>query len=43
VIYFWRVAEDQILMLLAYKKAKQTDLTPSQKCALKTVVENWNG
>jgi len=43
VIYYWRVAEDQILMLLAYKKAKQTDLTPSQKRALKTVVENWNG
>jgi len=43
VIYYWRVAEDQILMLLAYKKAKQTDLTSSQKRALKTIVENWNG
>jgi hypothetical protein len=43
VIYYWRVAEDQILMLLAYKKTKQTDLTPAQKRALKTVVENWNG
>ena len=43
VIYYWRVAADQILMLLAYKKAKQADLTPSQKRALKTVVENWNG
>jgi hypothetical protein len=43
VIYYWRVAEDQILMLLAYRKAKQSDLTPSKKRALKTVVENWNG
>ncbi len=43
VIYYWRVAEDQILLLLAYTKAKQTDLTPAQKRALKTVVENWNG
>lgn len=43
VIYYWRVAANQILMLLAYKKAKQADLTPSQKRALKTVVENWNG
>jgi hypothetical protein len=43
VIYYWRVAADQILMLLAYKEAKQADLTPSQKRALKTVVENWNG
>jgi mRNA-degrading endonuclease RelE of RelBE toxin-antitoxin system len=43
VIYYWRVAADQILMLLAYKKAKKADLTPSQKRALKTVVENWNG
>jgi hypothetical protein len=43
VIYYWRVAEDQILMLLAYGKAKQSDLTPTQKRALKTVVENWDG
>jgi hypothetical protein len=43
VIYYWRAAEDQILMLLAYRKAKQSDLTPSQKRALRVVVENWNG
>lgn len=24
-IYYWRTAEDQILMLLVYKKAKQDD------------------
>lgn len=43
VIYYWRTAENQILMLLVYKKAKQEDLTPAQKRALKTVVEKWNG
>lgn len=43
VIYDWRVSEDQILMLLAYRKVAQADLTPSQKRALKAVVENWNG
>jgi mRNA-degrading endonuclease RelE of RelBE toxin-antitoxin system len=43
VIYYWRTAENQILMLLVYKKARQEDLTPAQRRALKTVVENWNG
>lgn len=42
-IYYWRTAENQILMLLVYKKAKQEDLTPAQKRALKAVVENWDG
>jgi len=40
VIYFRRVVEDQILMLLAYKKASQDDLTPSQKRALRQMVES---
>lgn len=43
VIYYWRTAENQILMLLVYKKAKQEDLTSSQKRVLRNVVENWNG
>lgn len=43
MIYYWRTAENQILMLLVYKKAKQEDLTSAQKRALKTVVENWDG
>jgi hypothetical protein len=43
MIYYWRTAENQILMLLVYKKASQDDLTPSQKRALRNVVENWNG
>ena len=41
VIYYWRSAHDQILMLLAYPKNEQTDLTSTQKKALKSVVENW--
>lgn len=41
VIYYWRTAGDQILMLLVYKKAKQEDLTPSQKRSLRRIVENW--
>lgn len=42
VIYYWRSAHDQILMLLAYPKNEQTDLTSTQKKALKSVVENWH-
>ena len=41
VIYYWRSAHDQILMLLAYPKNIQADLTNTQKKALKSVVENW--
>lgn len=43
MIYYWRTTENQILMLLVYKKAKRDDLTPSQKRALRNIVENWNG
>lgn len=43
VIYYWRTAEDQLLMLLVYKKTRQDELTPSQKRALRSIVENWNG
>jgi len=41
VIYYWRVAESQILMLMAYKKATQDDLSPAQKKLLRKVVESW--
>ena len=41
VIYFWRVAEAQILMLLAYPKSEADDLTSSQKKQLRSIVENW--
>ena len=42
VIYYWRSAHDQILMLLAYTKNEQTDLTSTQKKVLKSAVENWH-
>lgn len=41
VIYYWRVAEGQILMLLVYTKNKKDDLSAAQKKLLKKVVENW--
>ena len=43
VIYYWRTAENQLLMLLVYKKTRQDDLTPSQKRTLRSIVEKWNG
>ncbi|MDB5973041.1 MAG: transcription elongation factor GreB [Hydrocarboniphaga sp.] len=41
VIYFWRVAEAQILMLTVYRKADKDDLTEPQKRLLRRIVENW--
>jgi hypothetical protein len=42
VIYYWRSAHDQMLMLLAYQKNDQADLSPDQKKVLKAVVDNWH-
>jgi hypothetical protein len=39
VIYYWITAEDQILMLLAYAKAKQENLTPVQIEELRVLVK----
>ena len=39
VIYYWIVDQSTILMLLAYPKSEQDDLTTAQKRALKQVVE----
>jgi mRNA-degrading endonuclease RelE of RelBE toxin-antitoxin system len=39
VIYFWIVNESTVLMLLAYPKGEQDDLTPGQKRTLKQIVE----
>jgi mRNA-degrading endonuclease RelE of RelBE toxin-antitoxin system len=39
VIYFWIVDESTVLMLLAYPKSEQDDLTPAQKRKLKQIVE----
>jgi len=41
VIYCWRVAEAQILLLLVYVKSEADDLSPAQKKHLRSIVENW--
>jgi len=42
IIYYYRVNQAQILLLLAYRKARQTDLTSDQKALLKQWVEKWD-
>jgi len=42
VIYFWRVAEAQMLMLLVYPKSEADDLTAAQKKQLRLIVERWS-
>jgi mRNA-degrading endonuclease RelE of RelBE toxin-antitoxin system len=39
IIYYWVTAADQILMLIAYAKNKQDDLTEAQKQILVKLVE----
>jgi mRNA-degrading endonuclease RelE of RelBE toxin-antitoxin system len=39
VIYYWVVAEDQILMLFMYPKNEKEDLTPQQLKILREIVE----
>jgi hypothetical protein len=39
IIYFWCVSDDVILMLLAFAKSEQEDLTREQLKLLKKVVE----
>lgn len=38
-IYYWVVAEDQILMLFMYSKNEKDDLTPQQLKVLREIVE----
>lgn len=38
VIYYWHRPKDCLLMLLAYSKSVQEDLTPAQKKALRKLV-----
>lgn len=38
-IYYWAVAQDQILMLLIYAKNEQDDLTPDQLKILRRIIE----
>ncbi len=39
IIYYWIVNKKTILMLFAYSKNEQTDLTPAQLEVLKTLAE----
>ncbi len=39
VIYYWVVAEDQILMLFMYPKSEKDDLTQQQLKVLRDIVE----
>lgn len=39
VIYYWAVAQEQLLMLLIYRKSEQEDLTRGQLKILKKIVE----
>lgn len=41
VIYYWRVSEAQILMLLVYPKSAKDDLKSAEKKQLRKIVENW--
>jgi len=38
-IYYWVVAEEQILMLFLYPKSEKDDLTPQQLKVLREIVE----
>jgi len=40
VIYYWVVKQDQILMLMAYAKNDQENLTPEQVKILRQIVES---
>lgn len=40
VIYYWHAATEQLLMLLAYPKNEQDDLTPRQRTALRKIIES---
>lgn len=42
VIYYYRVSQEQILMLMLYGKSEQIDLTPVQKRQLAELVKNWD-
>lgn len=39
VIYYWAVAQNQVLLLLIYSKSARTDLTRDQIKILRTIVE----
>ena len=39
IVYFWFIQRSKILLLFAYPKNVQSDLTPPQLKALKTIIE----
>lgn len=41
IIYYYFVTASQIVLLLAYPKNDQDDLTADQKKALRNIIENW--
>ncbi len=41
VIYYWVVSDKILLMLYAYQKNQQEDLTADQLRVLKKIVENY--
>ena len=41
VIYYVRVAKNQIYLVLAYSKSQRDDLTQKEKDTLRTIIERW--
>jgi hypothetical protein len=41
VIYYWKVAEDQIYLFTLYAKNEIPDLSDKEKKALKQMLEGW--
>ncbi len=41
VIYYWYTSADQIYMLYAYTKSKQSDLTSDDVATLKLIIQRW--
>lgn len=39
VLYYWAVAQEQLLMLFIYSKSERDDLTPDQLRVLRRIVE----
>jgi hypothetical protein len=39
LIYYWQKSKDRVFMLIAYTKAKQTNLDPDQAAFFKTLVK----
>lgn len=42
VIYYWRAAQSQILLLAIYGKGIKDDLTAAEKKLLRQIVEYWS-